>query len=113
MGTIKYTVARLCIPPDAEYSDRMAALAQITPQQEAIREALASLSLPEGVALQAVELRENSFGEPSWFIIYAVAPIHLSDEDRAKQLSDLIDDTLRALDRLDLPLFEYVDFVVA
>lgn len=113
MGTIKYIPARLCIPRHAEYSDRMAALAQITPPQEAIREALASLSLPEGVALHAVELRENGFGEPSWFIIYAVEPIHLSDEDRAKQLSEVVDRTLRALSALNLPYFEYVDFVAA
>jgi hypothetical protein len=91
----------------------MAALAQAAPQQQAIRDVLSSVRLPLGVALQSIEFRENSHGEPSWFITYAVAPSRLSDAQRAKELSGLIDQTLRALDRLNLPFFEYVDFVVA
>ena len=89
----------------------MSALAHPVPQQDTIREALGSISLPAGIALHSIEFRENSHGEPSWFITYAVASNGRTDEEQAKILVKLVDQTLHALDVLNLPFFQYVDFL--
>jgi hypothetical protein len=89
----------------------MAALAHPIPQQDTIREALGSISLSAGIALHSLEFRENSHGEPSLFVTYAVASNGRTDEEQAKTLAKLVDQTLDVLNGLNLPFFQYVNFL--
>jgi hypothetical protein len=57
-----------------------------------------------------VEFRENSHGEPALFVTYAVASNGRADEDQAKILLSLLDETLNLLGELDLSVFSYVNF---
>jgi hypothetical protein len=97
--------------PRWSYIEPMATLAQPIPQQDTIREALGTLTLPGGIALRSLEFRENSHGEPALFVTYSFASNGRTDEEQAKALLKLVDQTLRALDTLNLPFFQYVNFL--
>jgi len=88
----------------------MAALVYAFPEKRTLEDALASVPKPRGVKLDSIEFAENSHGEPSIFVTYAVATRGESDETQAKALSALVHHSLRAMAALNLPFFEYVDF---
>ena len=109
--TSKYT-ARVVerIQVSSAYSGRMAALAQPASFTSLVKRALASVPLREGTSLHSVEWRNNSHGEPSIFVTYRTFPCGRTDEEEAGVLLRLVDDTLSAADKLDLPFFVYVEF---
>ena len=101
---------KLCKTGKRDYIEVMAALAQPVPLEATIREALASLPLPDGVALKSVQFRGNSHGEPSVYVTYGYAQKDKSDEEQANILLKVIPRALDVLRTLDLPLFEYIKF---
>ena len=88
----------------------MAALVNSFAQQATISDALSGVAEP-GTNLLSVELRENSHGEPAYFITYAVDARGRTDEEQAKILLKLLDKALNVLNDLNLPFFSYVDFL--
>jgi hypothetical protein len=88
----------------------MAALAYAFPQKEQLLELLGTVHKPDGVTLDSIEFGENSHGEPSIFITYAVNPAPQNDEAQASDLLKLMDESRHAVSVLNLPFFEYIDF---
>ncbi len=88
----------------------MAVLAYTFPHKEQLQELLTAVHKPDGVTLDSIEFGENSHGEPSIFITYAVDPAPQNDEAQAADLLKLMDESRQAVSVLNLPFFEYIDF---
>jgi hypothetical protein len=67
----------------------MAALAQPDLQETAIRNALATIPLPEGAWLRRLEFRNDSTGDPAVYVVYAVTEPPYIDENRGLELMRL------------------------
>jgi hypothetical protein len=92
------------------YIHRMAALAQPTPQEAAITEALASVALPKGVRLLRFALDNDWTGDPAVHVVYGVSKKIPDTKANIKKLVDLSRAVREAVDELRLDRFTYVNF---
>ena len=91
----------------------MAAYAQPVPLEATVREAVASIPLPQGVKLLRLEFREDSTGDPAIFVIYSIDEPLKSTDEWIRELSALRDTARSRIRDLDESRFPYFRFVAA
>jgi hypothetical protein len=88
----------------------MAALAQPTPQEAAVAEALSTVTLPKGVRLVRFYFDNDWSGDPAVRVVYGVSKKIPLTKARVRDLVSLSDAASRAVDQLNLDRFTYVTF---
>jgi hypothetical protein len=91
----------------------MAALAQPDLQETAIRNALATIPLPEGAWLRRLEFRNDSTGDPAVYVVYAVTEPPYIDENRGLELMRLREAVSSRLWDIGLDLPAYTMYIEA
>jgi len=89
----------------------MAAMAQLVPQEVAIREAVSSTPAPDGVRFQRLRFAEDHTGDPAVFVVYSLSEADKQLEERARALSAFRRAIVRSIWSLGLPFFPYVEFI--
>jgi hypothetical protein len=88
----------------------MAALAQPTPQEASVADALASVALPKGVRLLRFALDNDWTGDPAVHVVYGVSKKIPPTKANINKLVLLTRSVQAAVDELRLDRFTYVGF---
>jgi hypothetical protein len=88
----------------------MAALAQPTPLEASVAEALATVSVPKGTKLLRFYFDSDWAGDPAVRVVYGVSKHVPLTKARARELAALSRAAQAAVDKLQLERFTYVTF---